>query len=108
MIHLASSYKIDVFPLGGDEYSQEAFDRRQASKTEAIGNEPVDCFIGSAEDTVLNKLRLYRAGGEVSETQWNDLRGILRVTGRKLDQTYLRHWAPRLGVADLLDRLLAE
>lgn len=108
VIHLASSYKIDVFPLGADEYSQEAFDRRRPSKTEAIGNEPVDCFIGSAEDTVLNKLRWYRAGGEVSETQWNDLRGILRVTGTQLDQAYLRRWAPGLGVADLLDRLFSE
>lgn len=108
VIHLASSYKIDVFPLGGDEYSQEAFGRRRPSKTEAVGNEAVDCFVASAEDTVLNKLRWYRAGGEISETQWNDLRGILRVTGAQLDQAYLRRWAPGLGVADLLDRLFAE
>lgn len=108
VIHLASSYKIDVFPLSGDEYSQEAFNRRRPSRTEAFGNEPVDCFIASAEDTVLNKLRWYRQGGEISETQWNDLRGIMRVTGGQLDRDYLHRWAPRLGVADLLDRLFAE
>jgi len=34
VIHLASSYKIDVFPLGGDDYSQESFRRRRPSKTE--------------------------------------------------------------------------
>ena len=108
VIHLASSYKIDVFPLADDEYSQAAFSRRRPSKAKAVGNESVDCLVASAEDTVLNKLRWYRAGGEVSETQWNDLRGILRVTGGQLDQAYLRHWAPQLGVADLLDRLFEE
>src|SRR5690348_15368417 len=50
VIHLASSYKIDVFPLGGDEYSQEAFGRRLPSKTQAVGNESVGCFVATAED----------------------------------------------------------
>jgi hypothetical protein len=94
--------------LGRDDYSQEAFSRRRPSRTEALGAELVDCFIASAEDTVLNKLRWYRAGGEVSETQWNDLRGIARVSGGQLDQAYLHRWAPRLGVADLLERLFEE
>jgi hypothetical protein len=108
VIHLASSYKIDVFPLANDDYSREAFSRRRPSQTRAVGGELVDCLVGSAEDTLLNKLRRYRAGGEVSETQWNDLRGILRVMGARLDREYLDSWAPRLGVADLLDRLYRE
>src|SRR5215831_12430669 len=29
LIHLATSYKIDIFPLGRDEYSREAFQRRR-------------------------------------------------------------------------------
>jgi hypothetical protein len=62
--------------------------------------------VATAEDTVLNKLRWYRAGGETSERQWNDLRGIVQVSGARLDLAYLNTWAPRLGVADLLERLL--
>jgi hypothetical protein len=106
VIHLGSSYKIDIFPLGRDAYSQEAFGRRRLAETKAAGGEPIECALATAEDTILSKLRWYRAGGEISETQWNDLHGIFLVSGAGLDRDYLRLWAPRLGVADLLDRLL--
>jgi hypothetical protein len=33
-----------------------------------------------------------KAGGEMSETQWRDLRGILIVSGARLDREYLRLW----------------
>lgn len=108
VIHLASSYKIDIFPLGSDEYSRQAFQRRRYAQTAPPGEEPVECALASVEDVVLSKLRWYRAGGEVSETQWRDLHGIFIVSGRQLDREYLRLWASRLGVADLLDRLLRE
>ena len=108
VIHLASFYKFDIFPLADDEYSQEAFSRRRVAKPQSPGGEMVECILASAEDTILNKLRWYRLGGEISEVQWNDLRGILMVTGERLDREYLYRWAPRLGVADLLERLLKE
>jgi hypothetical protein len=108
VIHLASSYKIDIFPLGRDEYSQESFRRRRLAEAPSPGGEAIECSIATAEDTILNKLRWYRAGGEVSEVQWRDLRGILRVSGDQLDREYLHRWAARLNLADLLDRLLKE
>jgi hypothetical protein len=64
--------------------------------------------VATAEDTILRKLEWYRAGGETSERQWNDLRGVLKISGARLDLAYLRQWAPFLKVEDLLDRLLAE
>lgn len=107
VIHLASSYKFDIFPLADDPYSQEAFSRRRIANTQSLG-EAVECVLAAVEDTVLNKLRWYRLGGEISEVQWNDLRGIVMVTGERLDREYLYRWAPHLGVVDLLDRLLKE
>ena len=108
VIHLASAYKFDIFPLAEDEYSQQAFGRRRMARTKSPGGETVECDLAAVEDTILNKLRWYRLGGEISEVQWNDLRGILMVTGEQLNREYLYCWAPRLGVADLLDRLLKE
>jgi hypothetical protein len=64
--------------------------------------------LSSAEDAVLAKLEWYRMGGEVSERQWNDLLGILKVQGTALDLPYVRHWAADLQVTDLLERALAE
>jgi hypothetical protein len=43
----------------------------------------------------------------VSERQWGDVLGVLRVAVG-LDETYLRRGAVELGVADLLARALAE
>ena len=108
LIHYASSYKFDVFPLGSDDYSRTEFARRGFGETIALGGEPVRCAIATAEDTILSKLRWYREGGELSERQWNDLRGIIQVNGARLDREFLHRWATYLGVADLLDRLLGE
>ena len=107
LIHYETAYKFDVFPLQDDEYSRTQLGRRTFGETKSLGK-PIECAIATAEDTILNKLRWYRAGGETSERQWNDLRGILMVSGARLDREYLRHWAPALGVADLLEKLLGE
>ncbi len=108
VIHLASAYKFDLFPLRQDNYSQTEFERRKFTEVSALGPEPIEFAVASAEDTILRKLEWYRAGGETSERQWNDLRGVVRVSGEKLDREYLRHWAEYLKVGDLLERLLSE
>lgn len=107
VIHYASTFKFDIFPLARDVFSQTQFGRRKFSETKSLGD-PIECAVASAEDTILNKLRWYRLGGETSERQWNDLRGVVRVQGSALDLSYLNTWAPKLGVADLLERLLTE
>jgi hypothetical protein len=40
----------------------------------------------------------------VSDRQWRDVVGIIRAQGETLDRDRLGHWAPRLGIADLLER----
>lgn len=106
IIHFATSFKFDIFPLQRDEYSQVQFRRRRFEELTLVGEAPVECAVASPEDTVLGKLRWYREGAEGSQTQWHDVRGIVRVRGPELDLDYLRTWASKLGVADLLDRLL--
>jgi hypothetical protein len=106
VIHYASTYKFDFFPLANDEYSQTEFGRRRFVETRSFGDEPLECAVATAEDTILRKLLWYRAGGEASERQWNDIRGVLQVSRAVLDVAYLRKWADRLTVSDLLTRLL--
>jgi hypothetical protein len=107
LIHFRSAFKFDLFPLGRDDYSRVEFARRRYAEL-ALGGDPIECAVASAEDTIIRKLEWYRAGGESSERQWNDLRGIVRVTGQKLDLAYLRKWSSYVKVADLLERLMAE
>jgi hypothetical protein len=106
VIHLGSVWKFDLFPLGNDEYSRMEFSRRACREIRPDGGAAVDCAVASVEDTILRKLEWYRAGGERSERQWNDLLGVRRAAGERLDFDYLRRWAKRLKVEDLIEKLL--
>ena len=107
-IHYGSSFKIDLFPLRQDAYSRTAFARRRFEHSRTFGPKSIECSVASPEDMVLRKLEWYRTGGETSERQWNDLRGIVTVNGAILDVAYLKKWAVELKVGDLLERLLAH
>jgi hypothetical protein len=108
LIHYASSYKFDVFPLPPDEYYQTEFARRRNIESSLIMGEPLRFPVASAEDTILTKLVWYRSGGEISERQWRDVLGVLRISGNELDHDYLRKWAAQLGVIDLLEKALTS
>jgi hypothetical protein len=64
--------------------------------------------LATAEDTLLRKLLWFRQGGEVSDRQWHDVLGVLRLRERDLDHGYLLVWAERLRVDDLLAKALRE
>ncbi len=50
----------------------------------------------------------YRLGDEVSDRQWRDILGVMKMKSGELDLDYLHHWAKELGVDDLLERALNE
>jgi hypothetical protein len=106
LIHLATMFKVDVFVSRRRDYDVVAADRAQP---ESIDDDASATRLptATAEDTVLRKLEWFRRGGEVSERQWWDVVGVLKVT-RHADREYLRSWAVRLGIADLLDRALTQ
>jgi hypothetical protein len=57
---------------------------------------------------VLAKLEGYRMGDCVSDRQWRDVLGVLKVQGERLDRDYMQQMAVTLGVADLLERAFVE
>jgi len=106
VIHMNAAVKVDLFLAGDDAFNLERLDARQALQ---LPTEPeVRVYVDTPEHSVLRKLEWFRRGGEVSERQWRDVVAILRIQGARLDQSRLSIWAPRLGVADLLDRALQE
>ena len=97
--------KIDLFALGTTEFDRSEMDRRRRV---IVREDGAALYVKSPEDTVLRKLRWYRDGGEVSDRQWRDVLGVLRVSGPFLDVDYLDRWAPRIGVDGLLARARAS
>lgn len=57
---------------------------------------------------MLNKLAWYRLGGGVSDRQWNDVLGVLKVQRDSLDKQYLQHWASALKLKDLLKKAFQD
>ena len=107
VIHLPTMFKVDVFILKATDYDRQSFLRADLRPLDIEPNSPL-FFVESAEDVILNKLRWYRLGGEVSERQWDDVLGVLRVQSDALDMSYLRRWAGALGISDLLDSVLQK
>jgi len=105
VIHLGSILKIDVFVAKSRVFDQEEFLRVQLKTLEG-SDRPF--YVASPEGTILNKLEWYRMGGEVSDRQWNDILGVLKVQGANLDMAYLQRWAVALKVSDLLERALVD
>lgn len=107
VIHLKTMIKVDVFVRKDTAYDRTAFSRRRMETlTDAPDSPPV--YLASPEDVVLHKLYWYRLGDHVSERQWNDLMGVLRVSGARLDMAYMRRWSRDLQVDDLLQRAITE
>lgn len=106
LIHLETMFKVDVFVA-----KPRAFDRSQLARRQLhlLSEDPEHhAYVTSAEDIVLSKLEWYRMGSEVSDRQWSDVLGVLKVQGSRLDRDYIHRMAVELGVADLLERAFEE
>jgi hypothetical protein len=101
IIHLETMLKIDIFVCKNTPYDVEAFKRRRKDTLDEE-QAAAEFYLVSPEDIILNKLTWIRIGGEVSDRQWNDVLGVLKVQENSLDNKYLQHWASQLKVEDLL------
>jgi hypothetical protein len=90
-----------------DERLREELARRRLVRLEA--DDPTSTVaVASPEDAVLHKLEWFRDGGGVSDRQWRDVLGVLKVQGESLELDYLRRRAAQLATGELLERALDE
>lgn len=107
LIHFDTVLKIDIFVKKNRPYDEEIFHRILLNKLSTEEQSPAFYF-ASPEDVILTKLEWYRAGKEVSQLQWSDVLGILKVKSTSLNINYLKHWSKEIGVNDLLEKILVE
>jgi hypothetical protein len=100
LVHHRTGIKVDVFLLRAEPFALQEMARRQALAIPGSSGRSLQ--FASAEDTILQKLLWYQLGNRVSDRQWNDILGVLKVQRRNLDLAYLREWALDLEVVDLL------
>lgn len=104
VIHLASSFKVDIFILKDREFDRSSMSRATPGKVDSQSEFEVP--IASAEDTILSKLEWYRLGNEVSERQWDDVTRVMKILGDNANIDYLERNATNLNIADLLQKLI--
>ncbi len=101
LIHRPSGFKIDLF-VAGTPLEAQQLERRRRIRV-ASGPDRF-LYVHTPEDILLQKLRWYQMGGEVSERQWRDVVSIVIVQGARLDRGYLLATAAPAGLSDLLER----
>lgn len=90
-------------PLQTAHRQEEA--RRAQPCSLSAGTPPIR--LSSAEDTIVAKLKWYKAMGG-SKRQWTDILGVMRNQQPTLDLGYLRTWADMLGVRAELEQALVD
>jgi hypothetical protein len=105
-IHREYFVKVDLFVAKSRPWYRSQMARRQLMPFGDEARPPV--WVSAPEDTILAKLDWYRLGGGVSDRQWGDVLGVMKVQAQNLDLAYLRRWAAELRLGDLLDRALDD
>lgn len=105
-IHLATAYKADFFIVSPTPWMHEEASRRR-QETIGIGEDNINAYVASAEDMILQKLNWFRMGGGVSDRQWRDVQGMLKVQAPALEYDYMRYWAKELNLSELLEQALS-
>ena len=107
VVHLATMFKADIFVPARDSWTREELKRARAEQFE-VAEKSVTIRFASPEDTLLHKLIWYKLGNEISDRQWRDVLGVMKVQGEQLDNSYLDIWADAIDVVSLLDRARRE
>lgn len=106
LIHLPTSFKIDIFLSRGRPFDIDSMNR--ASMQQLGTGQVLNVPICTAEDSIISKLEWYRQGNETSDRQWEDVSRLVKLLGDEADIEYLMQAAESVAVRDLLERLLGQ
>jgi hypothetical protein len=106
LIHFGTALKIDIFIYKDEPHQRSAIDRKVKDKLDEEND--FEHYFSAAEDIIIAKLQWIEQGNRMSERQWLDIIGVIKVQDKKLDFRYLAIWAKKLGLFELLKKALHE
>ncbi|MDX1608370.1 MAG: DUF6036 family nucleotidyltransferase [Candidatus Spechtbacterales bacterium] len=93
--------KIDFWIATNTPFDKSRMERKTA---EDIKGQRV--YFTSPEDLIISKLQWYALSESTRHIE--DIESVLDISRDKLDMDYLKKWAAKLDVNDILDNILAE
>jgi hypothetical protein len=102
LIHYDTAFKIDIFIFKDDPYQHNAIERKTKDKLDEKPDS--EYYISAPEDVIIAKLQWNERGNRVSERQWLDILGVVKVQAENLDIRYLKSWSQKLGLSNLLEK----
>lgn len=99
VIHPASGLKVDIILRQNTLFDSSRFGRiRRIHPSESY-----QADFASPEDVIVKKMEYYKGGG--SEKHLRDITGILKISGEKVNRTYIVDWAKRLGLIEIWEAI---
>jgi len=98
LIHHATGFKADIYPVGRDPLHQWAMPRRRL-----VAVDEYQVSLAPPEYVILRKLQFYQEGG--SDKHLRDIRGILEMSDQILDRAELESRVSELGLARVWEKL---
>ena len=97
ILDMVHGWKIDLIFQKPGAYHQQAFLRRRPAEIEGV-----PLFAATAEDLIIAKLDWARMGESLR--QLNDVAGVLKIRGDRLDYPYIEKWVAELGLSSQWQR----
>jgi len=96
-----SSLKVDFWVLKEKDSNPPELKNRKLKK---ISGQNV--YFASPEDLILSKLQWYQE--TQSSRHLEDIQSVLKISGKKIDMKYLKRWAKKLEVLDILNKIIEK
>jgi len=98
-IHGATGIKVDFWILKKESFELSRIKRKVSKRI--LGQ---NVYFISPEDLILSKLKWYQQTD--SSRHIEDAESVLKISGKKLDMSYLKQWAKKLKVSEILNKLI--
>jgi len=106
LIHFETAFKIDIFIYKDEPHLRNALERKVKDKFD--DERDFEYYFSAPEDIIIAKLQWFVQGNRISERQWLDVIGVIKVQRNRLDFKYLETWSKKLGLFELLQKAMNE